>query len=46
VKETVDSKKKEKKKEKEGSQGRGRFLDIIKQWFDDDSVQQQLTFDC
>lgn len=35
------SKKKEKapKKSKDGQQGRTRFIDIIKQWFDDDSVQ-------
>jgi cell division protein FtsA len=33
------SKKKETKKTSEGSQGKGRFLDIIKKWFDDDSVQ-------
>jgi len=33
------SKNKEAKKTSEGSQGKGRFLDMIKQWFDDDSVQ-------
>jgi len=33
------SKKKESKKASDGSQGKGRFLDMIKQWFDDDSVQ-------
>jgi len=33
------SRKKETKKTSEGGQGKGRFLDMIKQWFDDDSVQ-------
>ena len=32
-------KKKSKKKTDGGKTGTGRFLDIIKQWFDDDSVQ-------
>jgi cell division ATPase FtsA len=32
-------KKKSSKKVREGQQGRTRFIDIIKQWFDDDSVQ-------
>ena len=32
-------KKKSPKKAREGQQGRTRFIDIIKQWFDDDSVQ-------
>lgn len=34
-----EKKKKTKEKIKRDSQGRGRFIDIIKQWFDDDSVQ-------